>query len=78
MPSGWRGLGASSVSNLALGTITYLGTGSALLTSLALFGTALVGLGLFGRRRNTGNGARRLYDVCQIAGDEHLGVSRDA
>jgi MFS family permease len=35
---------ASSVSNLALGTITYAGTGSALLTSLALFGGPLIRL----------------------------------
>jgi MFS family permease len=35
---------ASSVSNLALGTLTYAGTGSALLTSLALFGGPLIRL----------------------------------
>ena len=37
-------MGASSVGNLALGTITYAGTGSALLTSLALFGGPLIRL----------------------------------
>jgi MFS family permease len=37
-------MAASSVSNLALGTITYAGTGSALLTSLALFGGPLLRL----------------------------------
>ncbi len=37
-------MAASSVGNLALGTITYAGTGSALLTSLALFGGPLIRL----------------------------------